>query len=158
MKRPKIGDIIEISITNGLFYAQYTHKHDKYGELIQITKKSFKKRPKIEEIINSNIGIITFIPLYRAYKDIEFESIGNFDIPKSRLAFPVFRVRGNVDRKGNVKNWKFWDGENIWPEKYISKLKPEEYKLPILGVWNKEMLFKRLQEGWLPENHGKSKS
>ena len=38
-KRPRIGDVVEISTPRGLAYAQFTHKHDappKFGALIRV--------------------------------------------------------------------------------------------------------------------------
>ena len=63
MARVRIGDIIEIPTRIGLFYAQYTHDDPDYGELIQVTRHSYKRRPrKLEQILDSSIGIIVFLP------------------------------------------------------------------------------------------------
>jgi len=154
MRRIKIGDIVEIKTKTGFFYAQCTHKIKDYGELIQVTNSSFKERPVVDEILACKVGIITFFPLNLALKEIEFELIGNSSIPKPRERMPVFRVRGDVDKNGNVKGWCFWDGEKYWPNHYIKELTSEEQRLPIRGCWNKALLLQRLEEGWLPEMYG----
>lgn len=62
-KRPKIGDIVEISLSeNGTGYAQYTHKHKQYGALLRV----FQVREKVDdlaELLNVPHQFTTFFPL-----------------------------------------------------------------------------------------------
>lgn len=152
MARVRIGDIIEIPTRIGLFYAQYTHDDPDYGELIQVTKNSFGKRPRnLEEILDKRIGIIIFFPLNAAVHRKIFDVIGNLPIPSHRSRFPVFRCPGGTDKEGNVKQWKFWDGRHLWPEIWLTQLTDKQKKLPIEGVWNDTLLIERLEEGWTPD-------
>ena len=41
----KIGDIVEIRSTRGFSYAQYTHRHNQYGALLNVFDKIFEERP-----------------------------------------------------------------------------------------------------------------
>ena len=147
-----IGDIIEIKTKIGFFYAQYTHKDDENGALIRVTKNCFDRRPSdLQEIVDAEVGIITFFPLSIAIHRKIFPLIGNLPVPKQRQKFPVFRVRGHVDREGRVKQWKFWNGEKTWPDKWLTNLTEEQKKLNIAGIWNDTYLIERLEESWTPE-------
>ncbi len=155
MSKAKIGDMIEIETRIGLYYAQYTHKVKDYGELIQVTKKYFKERPTVETMLSCEVGIITFFPLNLALKEREFRLIGNTNIPETRRQFPIFRVLGYSSLDGSIKKWKFWDGESVWPDKYVENLSDEQQRLPVRGIYNKAFLIERLEECWTPEMFGK---
>jgi len=153
MAKVRIGDLIEIQTHKGLFYAQYTHDDPDYGELIQVCKTCFRKRPNLIDIAIEDVGIITFFPLNAAIRMEIFTVIGNIDVPEELRAFPVFRVRGYMDKHGTVKQWKFWNGKNTWPIAWLTELTEEQKKLPIRGSWNDTLLIERLQEGWTPEQY-----
>jgi len=149
MARAKIGDIIEIKYPNNLYYAQYTHKLPKYLDLIQVADKSFKQRPdNLELILDCDIRIITFTGLSVLLLDDEFEVIGNAPVPESRKKFPVFRVAGHITKEGIVTGWKFWDGGESWPEKFVKKISKEQQKLPVRELWSIDVLLKRIESGW----------
>ena len=152
MARVKIGDIIEIKTKTGLFYAQYTHRDPEYVELIQVAKVRFDKRPdSLEDIVNAETGIITFFPVNIAVHRKIFPVIGNIPVPKKRQQFPLFRVAGFPDKKGKVKQWWFWNGDEAWPEVPVKKLTDEQKRLPIEGIWNDTLLIERLESDWAPE-------
>jgi len=154
MATVKIGDIIEIETAKGFFYAQYTHKDKTYGDLIQVTKNSFPERPgDLEEVISDDVGIITFFPLNIAVRRKIFSVIGNRPVPEKRRQFPLFRVRGYIDRSGTVRQWKFWDGQKTWPEQWLTELTDKEMELPIEGIWNDTLLIDRLETGWMPREY-----
>jgi hypothetical protein len=46
-KRPRaqVGDVFEIVTQKGLAYAQYSHWHDQYGELIRVLPGLYSARP-----------------------------------------------------------------------------------------------------------------
>jgi hypothetical protein len=151
MPRVKIGDIIEIKTPKGLFYAQYTHKLPKYGQLIQFTRTSFEHRPvDLKEILDCEIGIITFLPINAALREEEFQMIGNAPVPQDRQVFPVFRARGAISKDGKAINWYFWDGYKTWPKKCIENLSETERKLPILVLMGIPTLLACLEWGWKP--------
>jgi len=149
MVKAKIGDIIEIKCPNNLYYAQYTHKAPMDGDLIQITDKGFEKRPdSLEYILSCDIRIITFTGLSVLLQEEEFEVIGNAPAPDERKNMPVFRVAGHITKEGVVTGWKFWDGGDSWPEKYVKKLTKEQQKLPVREIWSIDVLLKRIESGW----------
>ena len=154
-RRIKIGDIIEIKTKKGLFYAQYTHYDEEYGELIQVKKHIYSKRPKnISQIVQDENRIIAFIPLSFAVNSTDiFMVIGNMPIPDKYKPFPVFKCAGYVDRKGVVKQWKFWDGDNTWPDYWVNELSEDEISFPRAGIWTYPLLVDRLESDWTEEKH-----
>ena len=151
MAKVKIGDIIEVKTNIGYFYAQYTHQDSTHGALIQLTKNNFEKRPaNLDDVANAEVGIITFFPLNIAVQRQIFPVIGNAPISRNRQKFPVFRVRGDIDKERNVKQWRFWDGQNAWPDFWIKELNDEQKNLPIRCIWNDTLLIERLESGYSP--------
>lgn len=50
MKRPKIGDIIEIPTRSGFAYAQFTHKHNLYGALLRVYNTIYQTKQALDAI------------------------------------------------------------------------------------------------------------
>ena len=151
MRRSRIGDVIEFRTGKGLFYAQYTHEDEMYGELIQAGKTCYDVRPRtLQEILDDEIGIITFLTLNCVIRCPDAEIIGNAEVPPERRLLPVFRVPGQIAKDGAVLHWRFWDGRHTWPEKPIRRLEDGDLDLPIKGIWGKELLVERLESGWTP--------
>lgn len=154
MARVKIGDIIEIETSRGFFYAQYTHKDPVHGALIQVTREPFPDRETcVEKICIADVGIITFFPLSVAIHRKIFRVVANAEVPKNRAQFPVFRIRGHIDKNGKVKQWKLWAGDDSWPQCWLTELTEEQRTLPVRGIWNDTLLVDRLEAGWA---HGDS--
>lgn len=150
-KRPQIGDIVEITTSKGLAYAQYTHEHTKppcYGSLLRVLPGLYSQRPSdLSELIGQKEKFVTFFPLKSELKheDTVFKIIANEALPEWAVAFPVFR-NGLPDREGNVHEWWLWDGDKEWK---VGKLTPEEIRLyPGLGVANDTALIQMIENGW----------
>lgn len=56
MKRPKIGDIIEIPTRLGFAYAQFTHKHSMYGALLRVYNTVYQTRLSLD-VIQSVVSV-----------------------------------------------------------------------------------------------------
>ena len=143
-KRPKIGDIVEIPLPDGgTGYAQYTHKHKRYGALLRV----FRAREKVEhisELSNAPHQFTTFFPLGAAVNREIVRVAGNLPIREELKEFPMFRA-GVPNESGVVEIWWLWDGEN---EERIGKLSPEQMEYPIRGVINDTLLIERICSGW----------
>ncbi len=150
MKRAKIGDIIEIPTSLGLVYAQHTHFHREYGELLRVYAQKYAQRPAdLSQILQGDQQLMCFYPLQAAIKFRLVEAVGHCPVPAESAAFPLFRT-GIEDRDTlKVKNWWFWDGERSWPH---GELTPEQERYPMRGIWNHEYLIDRIVEGWRAEN------
>lgn len=155
MARSKIGDIIEIPTKNGLAYAQYTHNHTeppKYGQLLRIFEGAFAERPnELDVLVRSPVQFITFFPLSAALTRGIFKVVGNLPVPAEARAFPLFRMKGLIDRETKkAKRWGLWDGKNR--ETLLDRpLTEVEKKLPILAIINDTMLIEYIEKGWRPE-------
>ena len=143
-KRPKLGDIVEIPLPeNGTGYAQYTHKHKRYGALLRV----FQIRQKVKDIAelsNAPHQFTTFFPLGTAMNQGIVSTVGNLPIKDEFKAFPIFRV-GIANQSGIVDVWWLWDGEK---EERIGKLSPKQMEYPIRGVINDTLLIERICARW----------
>jgi hypothetical protein len=148
-KRIKIGDIVEIALSKGFAYAQYTHAVGKNGAVIRILDGVFVERPvDFTEIVAKKHRFISLFPLSLAVHKGIFEVVGHAVVPDEYIKFPLFRA-GNANEKGEVAVWWLWDGEKSWP---IGKLTKEQYSLPIQAIPNDTALIKKIEQGWTPEN------
>jgi hypothetical protein len=151
LKRPAIGDVIEIATPEGLAYAQYTHKHDrppKYGALLRVLPGIFASRPEeFSELVKQEARFCVFFPLGAAVARQIVSVVGHEEVPEECRPFPLFRAGVKDPATGHVQTWWLWDGEREWR---IGKLAPEQRALPLRQVWNDTLLVKRIVEGWSP--------
>ena len=149
MKRPKIGDIIEIPTAKGLAYAQFTHQHSQFGGLIRVFDTLYEERPDdFSSLVKGDVRFSTFFPLHAAVRRGIYSVVGHEEVASSNKPFPIFR-NGVADLKTKkVAVWWFWDGEKEWR---VGEITPGQRKMPLLGVWNDTMLVCRIEEGWRPE-------
>jgi hypothetical protein len=148
-KRIRIGDVIEIQTRKGLAYAQFTHKHPRYSALIRVLPAFSEERPNdLRETVEKRARFVTFIPLQAAVNRSLLAIVANYPVPEEAQKFPLFRA-GMVDpRSRKVEVWWLWDGEKEWR---VGDVAPEQWGLPILGIWNDTMLIHRIESGWTPE-------
>jgi len=145
---PEIGDIIEIPTSNGFAYAQYTHRHDKFGALLRVLDGFFKSRPKeFDALVKRKHRFVIFFPLGAALRRKIFPIVGHAEVPDDAKDFPIFRS-GAVGKNGKVATWWLWDGKKEWR---IGHLTPEQRRLPIRGVVNYAALIQMIDSFWAPE-------
>lgn len=149
MNKPRIGDIMEIPTSKGLAYAQFTHNHREYGELMRVFDALFVERPDLSAVVNSPVRFMAFFPLGPAVRRGIFKIVGNQAVAPQNLAFPLFRSKGLEDLTTGQAPWWLWDGEAEWK---IGALAPEQKKLPIRGVWNDTLLIERIEQGWTADH------
>jgi hypothetical protein len=147
----KIGDIVEIPTALGMAYAQYSHRHPRYGSLLRVIEGFFPERPQdLEKLAAAQTKFFAFLPLQGTVRVGLVTYIGWAPVPAHSSKFPLFR-NGVEDRRTKLvgDNWWLWDGEREWR---VGKLKPEQYQLPMQEIVNAAMLVHRLEIGWLPEH------
>lgn len=148
MKRPRIGDIIEIPTAKGLCYAQYPHQHPQFGGLIRVFDRLFSERPnELQKAAQGPVRFSTFFPVRAAIKRGIFRVVGNQEIASQNREFPVFRDGLEDPRTNKVTTWWFWDGEREWK---VGQITEEQRKMPIRAVWNDTFLVNRIESGWTP--------
>jgi hypothetical protein len=146
--RPKIGDVIEIPTPSGFAYAQFTHKHPKYGALIRVLQGVFQQRPaNFLSLVQQSEQFVTFFPLGAACNRQIVRVVAEEPIPAGAQEFPLFRD-GVRSQDGQINTWWLWDGEREWK---IGALEPEQHCLPIRGIWNDTLLVERILSGWRHE-------
>lgn len=155
MARAKIGDIIEISTKEGFAYAQYTHNHNeapKYGQLLRVLEGVYAEHQNnLEILLHNPVQFVTFFPLNAALTRGIVSVIGNMPIPTKWQEFPMFRVKGLIDKETKkAKRWGLWNG--VHKETMLDRpLTEAEKKLPILAIINDAMLIEYIEMGWRPE-------
>jgi hypothetical protein len=149
MKRPKIGDIIEIPTVRGLAYAQFMHKHPIYGALLRVIEGFHSLRPAVQSVAQLPTQFVAFFPLGAAVSRRIFEIVGNEPVPLESREFPIFRSGTPDPNTKRVQTWWLWDGTNDWR---VSELSPEQRKYPILGTWNDTLLIERIVQQWRHED------
>lgn len=148
-KRICIGDIVEISTSKGLAYAQFSHKQATHGALLRILPGIFElENVELDQLIKKTAQFSVFFPLQAAVNQNIFKIVGNYPVPESAQAFPLFRCAARDFRTGKVQAWWFWDGVKEWR---VGDITADQRKLSIRGIWNDTLLIERIEAGWTPE-------
>lgn len=148
-KRPQIGDVIEIRTSQGLAYAQFTHKHPAYGALLRVMPGLYPSRPEhFSARALAEPQFSTFFPLGSACSNGTVQIVANETISESLRMFPTFRASAK-GQDGMWGPWWLWDGEKEWK---IGELRPGMDALPPRGVINHTLLIERILSGWRHEN------
>jgi hypothetical protein len=150
MRKAKFGDVIEIQTHDGLAYALYTHRNEKYGALLRVFGRVFASRPSSFNWLSEEPPQFdAFFPLQAALQKGIVETVGDVEVPPALQGFPVFRNGTPDPSTRKVENWWLWDGDKEWQ---VGKLTSEQRKLPLLGVINDTLLRQRIEAGWTAEN------
>ena len=144
-KMPRVGDVVEISLSSGFAYALFTHKHKRYGALVRVVEQIYEKRPaSFDDLVDQRgIQFSTFFPLGAACKQGITHVVAHIPIPPSLREFPVFRARATTPQGQGP--WWLWDGEREW---LADTPDSELVGLPIRGIWNDTLLVERIEAGW----------
>jgi hypothetical protein len=152
-KKIRIGDIIEIKTSKGLAYAQYTHEQTappKFGSLIRVLPGFYDERPSnFVDIVKQKATFVVFVALQHMVNGNYVRIVDNQPVPPDAQVFPVFRSGIPDPKTRKVKVWWFWDGEKSWK---VGNLTDEQTRMPIRAVIGDELLAKRIETGWIPEN------
>jgi hypothetical protein len=111
-KRVKIGDIMQILTSEGISYAQVTHRNPKYGYLIMVFPGTYPQVPKdFNEVVDQTPQFSAFFPLQPAIHRGYFAIVANVPVSSKNEPFPVFRsgLRGKDGKM--MGSWWLWDGE-----------------------------------------------
>ncbi len=148
-KRVKFGDIIQILTSEGVAYAQYTHKHEEYGYLLAIFEGFYNKEPKdFSEVVNQTPQFWAFFPLQTAINQGLFSVVGNVAVAEENQNFPLFR-KCQYTKEGKRVNWSIWDGKIS--TRLERELSEEEKRYSMEAIISAPLLVERIQTGYRPE-------
>jgi len=146
-KRAKPGDVLELVGPKNTAYVQYLGRHSDYGDVILVCPRLQQRRPMLTAHLFRD-GYVAFYPVSAALAQGLAQVIGSMPSPGLPRRY---RRAGAIDQDGRVLTWMIEDGDS---EELKEQLTDEERELPIARVWNHEMLFHRISEGWRPEKLG----
>lgn len=112
-RRLKVGDLLEVPISQGFAYAQITHFHPTMGELVRVLQGVFPSRPNdFDALAEREHQFVAFIPAKQIVNRKIFEVVSNAPVPPEARTMPLFRG-GNTNREGQISRWWLWDGKRI---------------------------------------------
>ena len=143
------GAVVEVPVSSGLAYAQYTHVMKPYGPLLRVFPGIFDGRPQDLSVVVDRVPLFScFFPLGAAVRQRRVAITGHQSISELLRPFPAFRTGMINPTTGRVDVWWLWDGVS---EIRVGKLEQEQRKLDIRGVWNDTLLAARIKQQWRPE-------
>ena len=147
-KQVKPGDVLLLNTASGLAYLHYIGRHPEYGDAVLVSRGLDEAQATVTDRTFSG-GYIIFYPATAAVAQGLVEVIGHLPAPTlpRQLRRPGARSGRRIDT---------WIIENGTGEIVKSKLSDDELKLPIAGIWNHELLTKRVLEDWDPTQEGRS--
>jgi hypothetical protein len=141
-----VESVIEIETSRGLAYGHVTHEHPKYGTLVRIVDRTWTTRPPISAIFDgTGTQFQCFFPVGAAVRQGVVDVIGKFPLSPQETEFPLFRTGTPQPGTTQVATWWLWDGKRSWR---VGSLTEELRELPIRGIWNYELLKKRIENCW----------
>jgi hypothetical protein len=147
-KRVKMGDVIQILTSEGVAYAQVTHKHPEYGYLIRIFSGFHNTRPKdFSAVVSCPVQFSAFFPVQSAVNQGLISVVDNTPVPEILQVFPTFRSR-NGGPAGSI--WLWSGGDAVRLERCLL---PEELTYPTEGIISAPLLVERIENNYRAETH-----
>jgi hypothetical protein len=150
-KNPKLGDVIEFQVGDGVAYAMYTHEHPEYGSLLRVWNRVHEVGcTDLQTLVQAMPSFTCFFSLRAALSRGIVKIAGHIAIPQNLLSFPIFRT-GMVGPDGSVNSWWLWDGNSSLK---VGDLTVEQSRLPVRGIWNDTIIVSRVEQGWTDASGG----
>ncbi|MCA9039234.1 MAG: hypothetical protein KDA65_02690 [Planctomycetaceae bacterium] len=145
-KRPQIGDVIEIPTPEGIAYAWYTHKNEKWGEFIQIFKGLYPEpQSDLSNVLCQPLPYGTFYDLTWSIKQTEVRIVENVPLTEEQVKLPLFKKANCELRSWKALSWSLWDGKDYQNLDYLA---PEYYDLPCLEIPSYLAIVEHIVQGW----------
>lgn len=143
IRRLEIGAVLEIPTSTGYRYAQYTHRHKRYGCLLRVFQLvSQIPVTSFDFVATASATVPIFSFVSEAVKAGRFRIAAQLPISRLNLTFPVFRCAVLGHQPDLVLSWILWDGDREWQ---VSHLSDEEARLPILTLADPAGIVKILE-------------
>ena len=150
-KKILIGDVIQILTSRGIAYAQFTHKHQRFGALLSIFEGFYNEALKdFSSIVSGPPTFQTFFPLQPALNEGLFCVVANVAVADRNKPFPTFRSRV-IGADGQLGPWWLWDGQK--EEMLRRDLTDTEKHYSLRGISSAPLLVERIESGYRPETH-----
>lgn len=147
MKRPRIGDIFKIPLSDGRnAFGQYILQ-SKMGPLIQVYEILSVDEVDLDEIINSKLLFQpVIVGLFAAIKNEIWSVVGNKAVILKE--HPRFITTNWNEKTGEAGIWVIWNGESY---SNIGPVLPNAVKrYEFLVIWPPQMITKRIETGKVP--------
>jgi len=145
-KRIKLGDMLQVLTSEGVAYAQVTHKHPEFGFLIRIFQGFYSQQPKnFSAVVVGEVQFSAFFVAQAAVNQGLVSVVANVEVPEALKSFPIFRARSG-GAGGSI--W-LWDGTKHF--RLERKLTADELKYPTDGIISAPLLVERIENGYRAE-------
>ncbi|MGH8417288.1 MAG: hypothetical protein ACRER8_08385 [Pseudomonas sp.] len=147
-KKVKLGDILQVLTSQGVAYAQVTHKHPEFGFLIRVFPGFHNKQPKnFSAVVQGEPQFSAFFVVQSAVNQGLLSVVANVPVPERLQVFPTFRSR-NGGPGGSI--W-LWDGEKAC--RVERDLRSNEMEYPTEGIISAPLLVERIEKNYRAETH-----
>lgn len=141
-KKVKLGDVLQVLTSQGIAYAQVTHKHPEFGYLIRVFSGFYDAPPEdFSAVVSGPVQFSAFFVVQSAVNQGLLSVVANTPVPESLQVFPTFRSR-NGGTGGSI--WLWSGGDAVRLERCLL---PEELLYPTEGIISAPLLVKKLQSG-----------
>lgn len=147
-KKIRVGDVLQILTSQGVAYAQVTHKHVEFGFLIRVFPGFHTEHPKdFSVIVEDEPQFSAFFVVQSAVNQGLLSVVANVPVPETLQVFPTFRSR-NGGPGGSI--W-LWDGEES--HRLERDISSEELKCSTRGIISAPLLVERVENNYKAETH-----
>lgn len=147
-KKIKLGDILQILTSQGVAYAQVTHKHSEFGFLVRVFSGFYNIQPKdFSVVVQCEPQFSAFFAVQSAVNQGLISVVGNIPVLESLQQFPTFRSR-NGGPGGSL--W-LWNGDDS--QRLDRELSVHEQKYPTEGIISAPLLVDRIEKNYRAETH-----
>lgn len=109
------GDIVEIETPEGFFYAQMTHSHSAYPEVVRFF--SGVHTAPLDDLARLSAAPTAFVAMFPLGGALDTGTLvgrnrGALPIPNDLRSFPTFKMPIR-DKQGEVVYWWLWEGDGL---------------------------------------------
>jgi hypothetical protein len=159
IRKPRIGDIYEITGLRGLSYLQFTHEAQDGTQLVRVLPGIHLNRPSdFFTLSHQDELYFTFTILVHALRKREIVLVSNQPIPDWAKPFPTMRKAAGRSKDGKIIGWYIGNGLRLYTVQemqqavYVRGLTPEQNRLSIASIWPASTLREKIEQGWTPEH------